>query len=80
MTQTRKGSAAEVAANLAVGYTINFCANLIILPLFGFSTLTWGKNLIIGVLFTFVSIARQYVLRRWFNGLKFGHDDKRVGG
>lgn len=73
MSQTRKGSAAEVAANLAVGYSINFLANMLILPLFGFNTLTVGKNLLIGVLFTFVSIARQYVLRRYFNGLKFGN-------
>jgi hypothetical protein len=71
LSQTKKGSAVEVAANLAVGYTINFTANLIILPLFGFHTLTIAKNLEIGVLFTLVSIARQYVIRRWFNGLKF---------
>jgi hypothetical protein len=80
MAQTKKGSIAEVAANLAVGYTINFAANMVILPLFGFQTLTVGKNLMIGVLFTFVSIARRYVLRRWFNGLKFGHDAKPAGG
>jgi len=35
-----------------------------------------AKNLQIGVLFTVVSIARQYVLRRWFNGLKFGNKEK----
>jgi hypothetical protein len=73
MSQTKWGSVAETAANLAVGYSINFTANLVILPLFGFHTLTVAKNLEIGVLFTFISIARQYVLRRWFNGLKFGN-------
>lgn len=71
--QTKRGSIAEVAANLAVGYSVNFVANFVILPLFGFQTLTIAKNLEIGILFTFVSIARQYVLRRWFNGLKFGN-------
>lgn len=71
--QTKRGSIAEVAANLAVGYTVNFVANFAILPLFGFHTLTIAKNLEIGVLFTFVSIARQYILRRFFNGLKFGN-------
>lgn len=76
MSQTQKGSVAEVAANLAVGYTINFTANLVILPLFGFSTLTVGKNLLIGVLFTLVSIARQYVIRRFFNNLKFGNYER----
>jgi hypothetical protein len=75
MSQTRKGSAVEVAANLAVGYCVNFLANIAILPLFGFKTLTIAKNLEIGVVFTLVSVARQYVLRRWFNGLKFGQKE-----
>ena len=75
MSQTRKGSAVEVAANLAVGYLVNFGANYLILPLFGFQTLTFTKNLEIGVVFTLVSVARQYVLRRWFNGLKFGQKE-----
>lgn len=80
MAQTKLGSAVEVALNLLVGYTINFTANLVILPLFGFATLTVAKNLEIGVLFTFISIARQYIIRRYFNGLKFGHDNKPIGG
>lgn len=75
MSQTRKGSAVEVCVNLAVGYTVNFLANLVILPLFGFATLTLEKNLEIGVIFTFVSIARQYILRRFFNGLRFGNKE-----
>jgi hypothetical protein len=75
MAQTKLGSVAEVALNLLVGYTINFTANFIILPLFGFATLTVAKNLEIGVLFTFISIARQYVIRRYFNGLKFGNSE-----
>lgn len=75
MAQTKLGSAAEVAANLAVGYSVNFTANMIILPLFGFNNLTIWKNIQIGILFTVVSIARQYVLRRWFNGLKFGNNN-----
>jgi len=75
VSQTRKGSAVEVCVNLAVGYTVNFLANLVILPLFGFATLTLEKNLEIGVIFTFVSIARQYILRRFFNGLRFGNKE-----
>jgi hypothetical protein len=75
VAQTKLGSTAEVAANLAVGYSVNFIANLVILPMFGFHTLTIAKNLQIGVLFTVVSIARQYVLRRYFNGLKFGNNN-----
>ena len=80
MSQTKMGSIIEAWANIAVGFTINFIANLIILPLFGFGALTLANNFKIGVIFTFISLARQYVLRRWFNGLRFGHDNKQAGG
>lgn len=73
MSQTKLGSFAEAWANIAVGFTINYVANLAILPLFGFTSLTPGKNFLIGVLYTVISLVRSYVLRRWFNGLKFGN-------
>ncbi len=73
MRQTKKGSFAEAWANIAVGFIINYIANLLILPLFGFTSLTWDKNLLIGLLYTLISLARSYALRRWFNGLKWGH-------
>lgn len=69
--QTRLGSIAEAAANIAVGFSINFAANMLILPLFGFHGLTLGKNFIIGLLYTVISLVRSYVLRRWFNNLKW---------
>lgn len=73
MSQTKTGSFAEAWANIAVGFGVNFVANLIILPMFGFTTLTWHTNLIIGALYTAISLVRSYVLRRWFNGLKWGN-------
>jgi hypothetical protein len=80
MSQTKLGSIAEAWANIAVGFSINFVANMLILPLFGFHTLTLKNNFIIGLLYTVISLVRSYVLRRWFNGLKFGHDNKTAGG
>jgi hypothetical protein len=74
--QTKLGSIAEAWANIAVGFTINFTANMLILPLFGFTTLTMRTNLIIGVLYTVISLVRSYALRRWFNGLRFGNIGK----
>jgi hypothetical protein len=71
--QTKLGSIAEAWANIAVGFTINYTANLLILPLFGFHGLTAGKNFVIGMIYTVISLVRSYVLRRWFNGLKFGN-------
>lgn len=69
MSQTRKGSLAEAFINVAIGFSINFVANLIILPAVGLQGLTLERNLYIGLAFTAVSVARTYVIRRWFNSL-----------
>ena len=81
MSQTVKGSITEAWANIAVGFGVNYTANIAILPLFGFHSLTWRTNFVIGMLYTVISLVRQYVLRRWFNGLKFGnthHEHERA--
>lgn len=70
--QTKLGSFVEAWANIAVGFAINFCANLLVLPQFGLNV-TPADAFGIGVIFTVISLARSYVLRRWFNGLKFGN-------
>lgn len=72
MAQTKLGSFVEAWANIAVGFAINFTANMLVLPMFGLP-ITAGKAFGIGLVFTVISLARQYVLRRWFNGLKFGN-------
>jgi len=71
MSQTRTGSLAEAGANIAVGFAINWTANMVFLPMFGFSTLTAAKAFGIGLVFTFISLARSYVLRRWANRWKW---------
>lgn len=73
MIQTRKGSFAEAWTNIAIGFSINYTANLLILPLFGFHSLTAGKNFVIGCIYTGISLARSYCLRRWFNGMRWGN-------
>ena len=72
MAQTKLGSFVEAWANIAVGFTINFTANMTILPWFGFKV-SAGSAFEIGLIFTVISLVRSYVLRRWFNGLKFGN-------
>ena len=79
MTQTVKGSITEAFANIAVGFGVNFTANLVILPLFGFKTLTAVMNFEIGLLYTIISLVRSYVIRRWFNGLRFGNKEEQHG-
>jgi hypothetical protein len=77
MTQTRTGSLAEAGVNIVVGFSINWCANMLVLPLFGFQV-TGGQAFGIGLFFTVISLVRSYVLRRWFNGLKFGNQGARA--
>ncbi len=63
MNQTRLGSLIEAWINVAIGFTINFVANLLILPMIGFN-ISIGQNLFIGILYTLISVARSYVVRR----------------
>lgn len=72
MSQTKRGSIAEAWANIAVGFTINYFANLLIFPLFEMH-ISPGKNFLMGCIYTIISLVRSYILRRWFNGLKFGN-------
>ena len=72
--QTRLGSFVEASANIAVGFAINFIANLLIWPIFG---LHMGARTAFlgGIIFTIISLVRSYVLRRYFNGLRFGNSN-----
>lgn len=67
MSQTRKGSLAEALINVAIGFGINFAANLVVLPWFGFQSLTLQNNFLIGLIYTAISVVRSYAIRRWFN-------------
>lgn len=78
MAQTKLGSFVEAWANIAVGFAINWSANMIVLPMFGFNGLTAGKAFGIGLVFTAISLVRQYILRRYFNGLRFGNSEARA--
>lgn len=66
MTQTRLGSLIEALINVVIGFTINYVANMLIFPLFGFH-ISPGANFVLGCIYTGISIARSYVIRRWFN-------------
>ena len=66
MKQTKVGSLVESLMNVAIGFSINYCANLLIFPLFGFH-ISPGANFIMGLIYTVISVVRSYVIRRWFN-------------
>ena len=63
----------ESCANVAIGYVVALAAQLAVFPLFGIRT-TMLDNLLIGAIFTAISIARSYAVRRLFNHL---HGAKR---
>ena len=58
----------EAWANVAVGYFVALAAQLIVFPLYDIDV-SMSQNIQIGLIFTAVSIARSYLLRRLFNRL-----------
>jgi hypothetical protein len=59
----------EAFANVTAGYIIAVSTQTIIFPLFGLWMST-ATNLEIGAIFTAVSIARSFMLRRLFEALR----------
>lgn len=68
MKQSRVMSLVEAIANVVVGYGVAVLTQLLVFPLFGLQT-TLAENLVIGAIFTVVSIARSFALRRLFEAL-----------
>lgn len=69
MSQSRRMSAVESVANVLVGYGVAVTAQVLVFPLFGLHA-SLGDNLAIGAVFTVVSLARSYTLRRVFNWVR----------
>ena len=64
--QTKKQSFIESITNTLVGFVISFASTFLIFPLMGFES-SVGKNIVITLFFTVVSILRGYIIRRFFN-------------
>jgi hypothetical protein len=67
--QSRAMSLVESVANVIVGYTVAVVTQILIFPIFGLHA-TLAQNLNLGLVFTVVSIARSYVLRRLFEAIR----------
>ncbi len=65
MKQSRTMSLVESVANVIVGYGVAVATQILIFPVFGLQ-ITLAQNLKMGAVFTVVSIARSYILRRVF--------------
>lgn len=73
MTQSRRMSFIEATANVAVGYGVAVVTQILIFPVFGLHT-TLAQNLKMGAVFTVVSIARSFALRRLFEAIRVRTD------
>jgi hypothetical protein len=71
--QTWLGSIVEMKTNIAIGFALNYAVNLAVLPLLWQGDSPFASAFWIGCVFTVVSVARQLIIRRWFNGMKWGH-------
>ena len=73
MKQSRTMSLVESLTNVAIGYGIAVITQILVFPLFGLST-TLAENMAMGAIFTVVSIARSFTLRRLFEAVRLRGD------
>lgn len=66
MSQSRLESLIETVMNTAIGYGVALLSQLLVFSMVGIHV-SLTTNLVIGAWFTAISIARGYVIRRWFN-------------
>ena len=66
MRQSRVESLIEAGMNVAIGYGVALLSQMAIFPMFGIYV-PFSTNLWIGAWFTAISLARSYIIRRWFN-------------
>ena len=64
--QTKKQSLIESVVNILIGYFTAVFSQLLIFPLFDIN-IPIQDNLLIGLYFTLISLARSYLIRRYFN-------------
>ena len=69
MKQSRLMSLVESLANVLVGYGVALATQMLVFPVFGLAV-TITENILIGLVFTVVSIVRSYALRRGFEALR----------
>lgn len=75
MRQSRRMSLVEALTSTAIGYVVAVLTQLAVFPLFDLPA-TLGDSLIIGAIFTVVSVVRGYAVRRLFER-RLGDTDGR---
>ena len=69
MRQSRTMSMVEAAANVVVGYVLAIATQIVVFPWFGIET-GLAEHMTIGLAFVGVSLARGFLIRRFFEGLR----------
>jgi hypothetical protein len=64
--QSRRRSLTEAVTNTAIGFALSWLTGLVAYPLLGIKVSN-AQNAAVVVVFTLVSLARSYTLRRLFN-------------
>ena len=62
-------SLVEAIANVVVGFAVAVLTQIVVFPLFGLRA-SLGDNLALGGMFTAISLARSYALRRLFEAIR----------
>jgi hypothetical protein len=79
MKQSRRMSLVESLANVAVGYGIAVLTQIAVFPFFGLHV-SLADNLVMGAVFTIVSIARSFTLRRVFEEFRVRSERRSAAG
>lgn len=66
MSQTKYQSMIESITDTGIGFIISIIATFIINKIHGIDVPVW-KNFTMTLCFTVLSLARRYVVRRWFS-------------
>ena len=77
--QSRSDSLLEAATNVALGFVLALDTQALVYPLFNITT-TFVTDGAIAVIFTMVSLARSYLVRRAFEtcGLRAAHREEHA--
>ena len=66
MQQSKIDSLIEALLSTFIGFVVSFTANLMLMPMLGIPV-SLSQNFILTVAFTFISVARSYLVRRFAN-------------
>lgn len=76
--QTKKMSLIETVLSVLIGYIVALLSQIVVFPLFDIEV-SLIDNLLIGLLFTVISIIRGYYIRRLFNWIDFNRTTNTRG-